>query len=189
MSVTPTMRSRLKFNRPSLRKYARPPKQRTPLGTDFTAANLPVALSLQHCRDCGTVQYPPREVCRACLGDALLWRETDGRGRLLSSVALHHSLWEYYKRHIARAPWPIASIGLDCGVTVFAHLALSTFMDGDADGPAAGSPVKVFTHSDSSLNAVVIAVSEATATDSPERRRAIADGLGLLEPAIKAEGI
>lgn len=189
MSVTPTMRSRLKFNRPSLRKLARPPKQRTPLGTDFNAANLPVALSLQHCRDCGSVQYPPREVCGQCLGDRLAWRPTPGTGRLLSRVALHHSLWEYYKRRIVEAPWPVASVRLDSGVVVFAHLALESFAAGNSTGVAADTPVQVFTHTDCSLNAVMIAVAADTPIASRQQRQAIAAGLGLLEPATKPEGI
>ncbi len=189
MSTTPTMQSRLKLNRPSLRKLARPPKQRTPLGTDFNAANLPVALALQHCRDCGSVQYPPRELCRQCLGDALVWRATAGSGSLVSRVELHHSLWEYFKRRLAEKPWPVASVRLDCGVIVFAHLALQTF-DSEAPGTlAADTAVQVFTHTDCSLNAVMIAVAASTPTASRSQRHAIAAGLGLLEPAIKPEGI
>lgn len=189
MSVTQTMRSRLKLNRPSLRKLARPPKQRTPLGTDFNAANLPVALSLQHCRDCGSVQYPPREVCAQCLGDSLTWRPTAGAGRLLSRVALHHSLWEFYKRRIADAPWPVASVQLDCGVVVFAHLALETFAADDAIDVLADTPVQVFTHTDCSLNAVMIAVAADTPISGRQQRHAIAARLCLLEPAMKPEGI
>ena len=189
MSTTPTMRSRLKLNRPSLRKLARPPKQRTPLGTDFNAANLPVALALQHCRDCGSVQYPSRELCQRCLGDALVWRPTPGSGRLVSRIELHHSLWEYFKRRLVEKPWPVASVRLDCGAIVFAHLALETFA---ADTPAtlaADTAVQVFTHTDCSLNAVMIAVAAATPIASRSQRHAIAAGLGLLEPAINPEGI
>ncbi len=189
MSTTPTMRSRLKRNRPSLRKLARPPKQRTALGSAFNAANLPVALALQHCRDCGTVQYPPRELCRQCLGDALVWRSTRGSGHLVSSIELHHSLWEYFKRRLVEKPWPVASVRLDGGVIVFAHLAMATF--GTAANPRlpVGTAVQVFTHTDCSLNAVMIAVAADTPVDSRDQRHAIAAGLGLLEPAIKPEGI
>jgi len=189
MSTTPIMRSRLKLNRPSLRKRARPPKQRTPLGTAFNAANLPVALALQHCRDCGCVQYPPRELCSRCLGDALVWRPTSGSGRLVSSIELHHSLWEYFKRRLEEKPWPVASVRLDCGVIVFAHLALETFGADATATLAADTPVQVFTHTDCSLNAVMIAVAASTPIARRSERHAIASGLGLLEPAIKPEGI
>ncbi|HEY7775284.1 MAG TPA: zinc ribbon domain-containing protein [Kineobactrum sp.] len=189
MSTSHTMQQRLKYNRPSLRRNARPPKQRTHLGTAFTAANLPVALALQHCCNCATVQYPPRELCRHCLEDTLLWRSTETGGALVSRLELHNSLWEYFRRRIATAPWPIASVRLDCGVIVFAHLAPATFGANTATAIPATTRVQVFSHTDSSLNAVLIAVDAQTAITTPAQRRAIAAGLGLLEPACKPGGV
>jgi uncharacterized OB-fold protein len=38
------------------------------------------------------VQYPPREICAACLEDALEWRSsTDLPGTVLAGAVLHHS--------------------------------------------------------------------------------------------------
>ncbi|HEX4260357.1 MAG TPA: zinc ribbon domain-containing protein [Acetobacteraceae bacterium] len=49
-------------------------------------------LALQRCADCGRVQYPPREVCAACLGDALEWEEAaSAEADLLAETTLHHS--------------------------------------------------------------------------------------------------
>jgi uncharacterized OB-fold protein len=49
-------------------------------------------LALQRCADCGRVQYPPREVCAACLGSALAWEETaSAEAELLAETTLHHS--------------------------------------------------------------------------------------------------
>jgi hypothetical protein len=189
MSQTEGMRQRLKLQRPSLRARARPPKLRTPVGGDFSAANLPVALALQHCADCGRQQYPPREVCEHCLSPSLRWRETGTGGTLLAAVALHHSLWEFFKRRIASAPWPVATVRLDCDVTVFAHLALHTFTPGDTALLAGGTRAQVFSHSDCSRNAVLIAVGEGTAIATAGERRAIADGLGLTAPALKPGGL
>jgi uncharacterized OB-fold protein len=192
MSQTESMRRRARLNRPSLRARARPPKLRTPVGADFSAANLPVALALQHCADCGRCQYPPREVCEHCLSPTLYWREAQTGGSLLAAVALHHSLWEFFKRRIASAPWPVATIRLDCDVTVFAHLALQTFAPG-ADGGATtlpgGTRVQVFSHSDCSRNAVLIAVAEATPIATAAQRRALAEALGLTTPALKPGGL
>jgi len=188
MTTTRKMQSRLKLNRPSVRHKARPPKQRTPVGDTFTAANLPTALSLQHCSDCGQVQYPPRELCHACLGD-LLWRETSGDGVVSSRVDLHHSLWEFFKRHTAQQPWPIASIKLDCGPTVLAHVDLASFKANTADDVPAGTPVKVFSHSDCSQQAVLIMVAASEPITTTDQRQAIAARLGLLEPALKPGGI
>lgn len=199
MSKRHSMRQRLKLNRPSLRHRARPPRARTPVGMDFNAANLPVALALQHCKACQAVQYPPREVCGECLSPALAWRETGTAGTLLAGVELHHSLWEFFKRRIADAPWPVATVRLDCNVTVFAHLALHTFpfdritsadcITNKAAGLSAGTAVSVFSHSDSSRNAVLIAVSADTPIAERAQRQAIAEHLGLTTPAEKPGGI
>jgi uncharacterized OB-fold protein len=189
MTTSHTMRSRLKFNRPSVRRHARPPKLRTPLGAAFTAANLPAALVLQVCPHCQAVQYPARELCRRCLQDGLVWRETDTGGRLLSGVDLHHSLWEYFKRRIATAPWPVATVRLDCDVTVFVHVALATFGADSAAAIPGDTRVRVFSHTDASQNAVLIAVSAQTPITTPAQRRAITDAMGLLEPCDKPGGI
>ena len=37
-------------------------------------------LRLQHCGDCGRVQFPPRRLCSGCLSDAVTWEPASGRG-------------------------------------------------------------------------------------------------------------
>jgi len=101
---------------------AAPPAPRSPIGeaAQAAAAEADGGLSLQVCADCGAVQYPPREVCRACLSGALHWREVAGAGVVLATVSLHVNLNPYFAE---RTPWPIASVRLDAGVTVLAHAA------------------------------------------------------------------
>ena len=188
MSITARMRARLKLSRPSLRRNARPPKQRTHVGGDFNAANLPVALSLQHCTACQRVQYPPREICCECLGGVLQWRETSGSGQLIAAIELHHSLWEFFKRRLKHRPWPIANIRLDCDVSVIAHLDVDSFGQG-ASEIAAGTAVCVFSHTDCSNNAVLIAVKGGTDITHPAERKAIADRIGLTRVALREDGI
>jgi uncharacterized protein len=49
-------------------------------------------LALQRCTSCGTVQYPPRELCVRCLDDTLAWETMDAApGKMLAAVMLHHS--------------------------------------------------------------------------------------------------
>ena len=49
-------------------------------------------LALQHCTACGAGQYPPREICRACLSDQMAWTLEDAvRGRLLAQTSVQHS--------------------------------------------------------------------------------------------------
>lgn len=49
-------------------------------------------IRLQRCADCGTAQYPPREMCAACLSDRLAWDTADSlSGKVLARTTLHHS--------------------------------------------------------------------------------------------------
>ena len=34
-------------------------------------------IRMQRCAACGATQYPPREVCRVCLADGLVWESAD----------------------------------------------------------------------------------------------------------------
>lgn len=51
---------------------------RNPVSRGLDGLPVDGTLTLQVCADCGAVQYPPRELCRACLADALAWRRVDG---------------------------------------------------------------------------------------------------------------
>ena len=188
MTTSSKTQNRHKLNRPSLRKNARPPKKRSPVGQTFTAANLATSLSLQHCTSCGQVQYPPRELCSACLGD-LVWRPTSGNGIVTSRLDLHHSLWEFFKRKLSTKPWPIASVTLDCGPTVIAHLDVASFAASQALDITPGTPVEIFSHTDCSLQSVLIATAAGQELGSAKNRTERAEQLELLSPALKPGGI
>lgn len=110
-----------------------------PAGDDGT-------LALQRCGECAEVSYPPRELCGACLADALEWAPVDTAGRLLATIDVHHSLEPYYA---ARLPWRVGSVQLACGPTVIAHLAP------EIDAP--GTTVQVVTVTDPAGNRVLVA--------------------------------
>lgn len=82
---------------------------------------LPAAagLVLPCCSRCGRVNYPPRELCGACLADHLVWQEVDNRGAVQACTELHNSLEPDYADHL---PWRVASVLLACGPVVLAHL-------------------------------------------------------------------
>lgn len=185
MATRFSMQRRLRMNRPSLRRNAKPPKLRSLQGTAFTAANLAGELSMQQCQQCETVNYPPREVCQQCLSDQLVWREVSGAGRLINRAQLHHSQWEFFKRRMRSAPWAIASVKLDVGPVVFAHLALSTFSKPAIDAVAPDAAVRVFSHTDAGRQSVLIAVSADAEIASATARKAITEQLGLLDPAVR----
>lgn len=76
--------------------------------------------TLQRCGRCGAINYPRRELCAKCLGDGLQWQPVTARGVVQSLTELHYSLEPHYSEHL---PWRVASIVLDCGPIVLAHLA------------------------------------------------------------------
>lgn len=41
-------------------------------------------LVVQHCTACGRMQYPPRAACQHCNSERLDWKETSGRGHILT---------------------------------------------------------------------------------------------------------
>lgn len=78
-------------------------------------------LALQRCTSCGCVQYPPRELCCACLGDTLEWRVTDAEpGEVLAHTVLHHS---HEPSFGAMLPMRVALVRLDAGPTAVCFLA------------------------------------------------------------------
>ncbi|WP_108659101.1 SDR family NAD(P)-dependent oxidoreductase [Acuticoccus kandeliae] len=105
------------------RQATLPPVSRSRAGTEMSAWAAAGTFALQTCRDCGAVQYPPRDVCRACLSDRLAWRPADGAGTLLATTTLHYPYELYFRE---RAPWRTGLVRLSCGVTVgaFLHPAL-----------------------------------------------------------------
>jgi NAD(P)-dependent dehydrogenase (short-subunit alcohol dehydrogenase family)/uncharacterized OB-fold protein len=136
----PILRTRLPVPPPSARsRYA--------LGLLWGAAQ--GRLELQVCRDCGTVQYPPREVCRRCLSDRLDWKAQSGQGELISETLIRHSLELYFRE---RAPWRSGLVRLPGDVTVVAHL--------HSDVPRPPAKVRVRAHLDRAGQAVLVALPE-----------------------------
>ena len=106
----PVLRTRL----PTL-----PPAARSRIALGLTAAAALGRFELQQCRDCGTVQYPPREACQKCLSIRLDWKAQPQDGGLLSDTVLHHSNDLFFRE---RLPWRLGLVKLACGPTVVAHL-------------------------------------------------------------------
>jgi NAD(P)-dependent dehydrogenase (short-subunit alcohol dehydrogenase family)/uncharacterized OB-fold protein len=106
----PVLRTRL----PTL-----PPAARSRVALGLTAAAALGRFELQQCKDCGMVQYPPREACQQCLSVRLDWKQQRNGGELLAQTILHHSNDLFFRE---RLPWRLGLIKLDCGPTVVAHL-------------------------------------------------------------------
>jgi NAD(P)-dependent dehydrogenase (short-subunit alcohol dehydrogenase family)/uncharacterized OB-fold protein len=96
-----------------------PPSSRSRVALGLTAAAARGRLALQVCLDCGAVQYPPREVCRACLSHRLVWRTQDGRGELLTETVLRNAQELFFRE---RLPWRVGIVRLDAGVNVITYI-------------------------------------------------------------------
>jgi NAD(P)-dependent dehydrogenase (short-subunit alcohol dehydrogenase family)/uncharacterized OB-fold protein len=126
---------------------ALPPASRSRVAMGLTAAAARGAFELQQCRDCQTVQYPPREACHACLSARLDWRPQDPTGELIAESTLHHSLENFFRE---RAPWRVGIVHLNCGVNIVTHL--------HGDCAPAPSPVRVSMSIDRAGQAAMIAL-------------------------------
>jgi NAD(P)-dependent dehydrogenase (short-subunit alcohol dehydrogenase family)/uncharacterized OB-fold protein len=144
-----------------------PPPARSRSALRLTAAAAEGRFELQHCADCGTVQYPSRSACVTCLSHRLEWREVSDAGELISDTVLHHSNELYYRE---RVPLRLGTVRLDAGPSLLVHL------HGDcADAP---SRVRVRAHLDKSGQAVLNALppqDTANMTDDPMLREMTSD--------------
>jgi NAD(P)-dependent dehydrogenase (short-subunit alcohol dehydrogenase family)/uncharacterized OB-fold protein len=137
-----------------------PPGIRSRVALGLTAAAARGRFELQVCRECGTVQYPPREACYACLSHHLDWREQNGAGDLVSETILRQSLELFFRE---RMPWRLGMIKLDCGPVVIAHL--------HGDCPPAPTRVRVHARLDRAGQAALIALPEKDTPNMADDRQ------------------
>ena len=147
----PVLRTRL----PTL-----PPAARSRIALGLTAAAALGRFELQQCRDCGTVQYPPREACHRCLSVNLFWKEQLSSGELLAQTILHHSNDLFFRE---RLPWRLGLVKLECGPTVVAHL------HGAIEKPPA--KVRVRAMLDRAGQAVIVALPNKESSDMADDRQ------------------
>ncbi len=126
-----------------------PPSARSRYALGLLRAAAQGQFELQECRDCGRLQYPPREVCRRCLSDRLVWKPQPGEGELISETLLRHSLELFFRE---RVPWRVGLVRLPGEVTVVAHI--------HSDVPHAPAKVRVRAHLDRAGQAVLVALPE-----------------------------
>ena len=144
----PVLRTRL----PTL-----PPGARSRVALGLTAAAALGRFELQQCRDCATVQYPPREACQKCLSIRLAWRAQRPEGSILADTELHHSNDLFFRE---RLPWRLGLVKLACGPTVVAHLHES-----------ARNEVTVRAMLDRAGQAVLVALPQKEAANMAEDRQ------------------
>jgi uncharacterized OB-fold protein len=103
-------------------------------------------LALQRCIACGVTQYPPRELCAACLADKLEWCiAKSAAGEVLASTDLYHSHEATFQAHL---PLGVGLVRLDAGPTIVCFLT---------EGCPAGMRVQVTARGDAAGRAVFTA--------------------------------
>lgn len=137
-----------------------PPVPRGRVALGMTAAAAEGRFELQVCRDCKTVQYPPREACMSCLSDLLDWTEQDGWGTLSAETVLRHSLENHFRE---RVPWRSGIVKLDSGPTTVVNI--------HGDVPKAPARVRVASMLDRAGNAVLIALPEEDTPNMADDRQ------------------
>lgn len=162
-----------------------PPANRSREAQGLTAMAAAGRFALQVCAACGTVQYPPRQICGKCLADVLEWRDVPDAGTLLAETTLQHSNDLFFRD---RLPWRLGVVRMDAGPSLVAHLA---------EDCRHGQRVWLSLDLDRSGNAVVTARPEMPgpneeddlqlremAIDPKNRRVLIVDGKTALGPAL-----
>src|SRR5882757_6591143 len=112
----------------------------------MTAAAAAGRFELQQCKQCGAVQYPPREACHRCLSVELEWTLQSGGGRMISETTLFHSHLPQFRPHL---PLRIGLIQLSSGPVALAYIEKSV--------AAAPADVEVTVRLDDSGYAVLVA--------------------------------
>lgn len=82
-------------------------------------------LLLQHCADCGNVQYYQQAMCRKCGGDNLTHRKASGRGKVHSFSIVHRAPGPAFKDDV---PYAVLLVDLEEGPRM-----ISTYKGKSAD--------------------------------------------------------
>jgi uncharacterized OB-fold protein len=77
-------------------------------------------LVLQRCTACRRFQHYPRSLCKSCLGDALEFVESPGRGTVYTFTVIHRAPLQELR---SLAPYTLALVDLDEGVRVMSNVA------------------------------------------------------------------
>jgi hypothetical protein len=84
----------------------------------FTAAR-EGRLVVQRCRGCGSLRFPPRQICSQCLGREAEWAAVCGRGTIYSFNVMHQV---YHPGFASEAPYPVVLVELEEGCRVLSNL-------------------------------------------------------------------
>ncbi len=115
-----------------------PPKpvpEVTPALAPYFAAARERRLVVQRCAGCGTLRFPPRELCTRCLGRDVTWQQVSGRGEVFSYNVMHQV---YHPAFASEVPYAVVVVKLEEGPKI-----ISTVVDCGLDAIRVGMPVEV----------------------------------------------
>jgi uncharacterized OB-fold protein len=92
-------------------------------------------LSVQRCRDCGTVRLPPRAVCPSCLSSSVAWELASGLGTVYSFTVTRQNQAPGFREEL---PYVLAIVELEEGPRIMTNL-----MECAPDAVRIGMPVEV----------------------------------------------
>ena len=167
------------------RVLSRPSEPRSRAALGLAAAAAEGRFMLQVCAACGTVQYPARDACGACLATELEWRDVPPGGRVIAQTTVRASTSVYFRE---RTPWRIGTVALDAGPSVMCHLhgdvgrgdrvLVASRLDRSGQGVLIALPLEPTPHMEDDLQ-----LRELTC-DPKFRRVLIADGRAPGAPAL-----
>jgi uncharacterized OB-fold protein len=64
-------------------------------------------LVCQKCSDCGTLRFPPAQICEHCLSNSFEWTPLSGKGTVWSFILMHQ---KYYNSFADEIPYNIAVV-------------------------------------------------------------------------------
>jgi uncharacterized OB-fold protein len=92
-------------------------------------------LRLQQCNACGTMRYPPKEICPSCLSADATWERISGRGTVWSWVEMHQQYFAGFREEL---PYIVLFVKLQEGPMMMTNL-----VDSDRDALRCEAPVEV----------------------------------------------
>ena len=100
-------------------EYAKPLPVPSPESQPFWEGCRRHELLLQQCAQCRVFWFPPSILCPECLGTALEWTKTGGRGKVYSFVIFHRV---YHTGFVDEIPYVVALVELEEGPRLISNI-------------------------------------------------------------------
>lgn len=97
----------------------KPVPEATPALAPFFAAAREGRLVVQRCGGCGTLRFPPRELCSTCLAREATWEHVSGRGEVFSYNVMHQV---YHPGFVSEVPYAVVIVRLEEGPKITSNL-------------------------------------------------------------------